>query len=79
MNRMTGRISWAALAAAAVMTVIPTLRAADVRYEPKWESLDKRPCPQWFLDAKFGIFLHWGVYSVPAWGDENNAHTASPT
>ena len=68
MNRMTGRISWASLAAAAVMTVIPTLRAADVRYEPKWESLDKRPCPQWFLDAKFGIFLHWGVYSVPAWG-----------
>jgi alpha-L-fucosidase len=38
------------------------------RYEPKWESLDRRPCPQWYLDAKFGIFIHWGVYSVPAWG-----------
>lgn len=37
-------------------------------YEPKWESLDKRPVPQWFEDAKFGIFIHWGVYSVPAWG-----------
>ena len=34
----------------------------------KWESLDKRPCPAWFSDAKFGIFIHWGVYSVPAWG-----------
>lgn len=38
------------------------------RYEPKWESLDRRPTPQWFLDAKFGVFIHWGVYSVPAWG-----------
>lgn len=42
--------------------------AAQTRYEPKWESLDKRPTPEWFLDAKFGIFIHWGVYSVPAWG-----------
>jgi alpha-L-fucosidase len=42
--------------------------AAGPKYEPKWESLDKRPCPQWFLDAKFGIFIHWGVYSVPSWG-----------
>mgnify|MGYP005848324097 CR=1 FL=1 len=37
-------------------------------FEPKWESLDRRATPQWFEDAKFGIFIHWGVYSVPAWG-----------
>lgn len=37
-------------------------------YEPRWESLDRRPVPGWFQDAKFGIFIHWGVYSVPAWG-----------
>jgi alpha-L-fucosidase len=36
-------------------------------YEPTWESLDKRPTPAWFQDAKFGIFVHWGVYSVPAY------------
>ena len=42
--------------------------AAETRYEPRWESLDQRPCPEWFLDAKFGIFIHWGVYAVPAWG-----------
>lgn len=36
-------------------------------YEPTWESLDKRPMPEWFSQAKFGIFIHWGVYSVPAW------------
>ncbi|MFN8207627.1 MAG: alpha-L-fucosidase [Bacteroidales bacterium] len=36
-------------------------------YQANWESLDKRPVPAWFTDAKFGIFIHWGVYSVPAW------------
>ena len=37
-------------------------------YKPEWESLDKRPLPVWFQDSKFGIFIHWGVYSVPSWG-----------
>lgn len=37
------------------------------KYEATWESIDKRPIPAWFTDAKFGIFIHWGVYSVPAW------------
>ena len=36
------------------------------KYEPNWESLDSRPMPSWYTDAKFGIFIHWGVYSVPA-------------
>lgn len=36
-------------------------------YTADWASLDARPVPQWFKDAKFGIFIHWGVYSVPAW------------
>jgi len=40
-------------------------------YEPTWESLDQRPNPQWFEDAKFGIFIHWGVYSVPSWGPKD--------
>ena len=54
---------------AATLAGSPGVRAADdVRYEPRWESLDRRPTPQWFLDAKFGIFIHWGVYSVPSWG-----------
>lgn len=33
-----------------------------------WESLRKRAYPQWFSDAKLGVFIHWGVYSVPAYG-----------
>ena len=41
------------------------------RYEPTWESLDSRPAPAWYLDAKFGIFIHWGVYSVPAFASPN--------
>ena len=36
-------------------------------YEPTWDSVDKRPIPAWFSDAKFGIFIHWGTYSVPAY------------
>src|SRR5215510_8476110 len=39
---------------------------AAKRYEPTWESIDSRPTPAWWSDAKFGIFIHWGVYSVPA-------------
>lgn len=40
------------------------------KYEPNWKSLDSRPIPNWFENAKFGIFLHWGVYSVPSFGGE---------
>lgn len=36
-------------------------------YEADWRSLDKRPIPEWFEEARFGIFIHWGVYSVPAY------------
>lgn len=37
------------------------------KYEANWESIDSRPVAPWFNDAKFGIFIHWGPYSVPAW------------
>ena len=39
-------------------------------YRDSWESLSGYQVPRWFRDAKFGIFLHWGVYSVPAFGSE---------
>ncbi|MCL5745331.1 MAG: alpha-L-fucosidase, partial [Acidobacteria bacterium] len=44
--------------------------AAAARYQPSWESLQTHPDPPWFEDAKFGIYCHWGVYSVPAFGTE---------
>ncbi|MGB7760314.1 MAG: alpha-L-fucosidase [Bryobacteraceae bacterium] len=40
--------------------------AGAARYQANWESIDSRPTPAWYLDAKFGIFIHWGVYSVPS-------------
>uniref|UniRef100_H0X0G7 Alpha-L-fucosidase n=1 Tax=Otolemur garnettii TaxID=30611 RepID=H0X0G7_OTOGA len=40
------------------------------RYTPDWPSLDSRPLPAWYDEAKFGVFVHWGVFSVPAWGSE---------
>ena len=40
------------------------------KYEPTWESLDSRPNPGWYDEAKFGIFMHWGVYSVPSFVSE---------
>lgn len=42
-----------------------------IRYKPNWESLDSRPIPEWYDEAKIGIFLHWGLYSVPSYGAHN--------
>ena len=39
-------------------------------YTDTWESLSAHTLPKWYHDAKFGIFIHWGVYSVPAFGNE---------
>jgi alpha-L-fucosidase len=39
-------------------------------FRPDWESLQKYEAPGWYSDAKFGIFIHWGVYSVPAFSNE---------
>ena len=39
-------------------------------YTDTWESLSAHALPRWYHDAKFGIFIHWGVYSVPAFGNE---------
>lgn len=36
-------------------------------YTADWESLDEREVPEWFENAKFGIFIHWGLYSVPSY------------
>jgi len=41
-----------------------------LKYEPNWSSLDNRALPIWYDDAKFGIFIHWGVFSVPSFGSE---------
>ncbi len=39
-------------------------------YKPTWESLSAYEPPTWYRNAKFGIFIHWGIYSVPAFSSE---------
>jgi alpha-L-fucosidase len=48
--------------------LFPHLQAqSPARYEPTLESLNKHSLPAWYADAKLGIFVHWGLYSVPGW------------
>ncbi|UCH64223.1 MAG: alpha-L-fucosidase [Fidelibacterota bacterium] len=64
------------MAAAVSITVLAGCGKKDdakhskIAYEPTWESLRQYPVPEWFQDAKFGIYFHWGIYSVPAFGNE---------
>ena len=50
-----------------MLAFVLMMKAQEKVYQPTWESLDSRPVPSWFGNAKFGIFIHWGLYSVPAW------------
>lgn len=43
---------------------------AKGKYSDNWESLSKYGVPEWYSNAKFGVFMHWGVYSVPAYFSE---------
>ncbi|XP_073521727.1 tissue alpha-L-fucosidase [Phyllobates terribilis] len=56
--------------ATVLLCIVAVHTRSPTRYEPTWDSLDKRPLPCWFDEAKFGIFLHWGVFSVPSFGSE---------
>ncbi|KAK8791084.1 hypothetical protein WA158_005715 [Blastocystis sp. Blastoise] len=44
--------------------------ALALAYDPTWESLDSRPLPSWFDEAKLGIFIHWGLFAVPSFKTE---------
>ena len=50
-----------------ILSLFAAIALPAQTYQPNWDSLDKRPTPAWFSDAKFGIFIHWGVYSVPSY------------
>lgn len=51
--------------------ILPLSIGAATTYQANWASVNKHTCaPEWFMDAKFGIYFHWGVYSVAAYGDE---------
>ena len=42
------------------------------RFQPTWDSIDRRPSPTWYTDSKFGIFIHWGLYAVPSYAPVNS-------
>ncbi|MBN1950012.1 MAG: alpha-L-fucosidase [Bacteroidales bacterium] len=55
----------------AVVFIYSPALSQEMEYMPTFESLEKvDPVPEWFKDAKFGIYFHWGVYSVPAYSNE---------
>jgi alpha-L-fucosidase len=70
-------------AAVAAVLIWPgiCLRAAPPAgsYSANWQSLTNHPTPQWYEDAKFGIYFHWSAYSVPAYGSEWYSHNMYQT
>ena len=53
-----------------VLVALLPIRMTAQQVKPNWESLNERVYPQWFQDAKLGIFVHWGLYSVPAYASK---------
>lgn len=60
-----GALRLAALCLAALTTL-----SQGVTYQPNWASIDSRPLPAWYDQSKLGIFVHWGVFSVPSISSE---------
>ena len=58
---------WAAFLALLALMCSFTRAQAPLKYEPTIESLNRHEVPFWYTHAKLGIFIHWGLYSVPGW------------
>ncbi|MFF1611687.1 alpha-L-fucosidase [Amycolatopsis sp. NPDC058278] len=73
-RRQFGALAAAGLAAAAVPPALAGPAAAATPgepYQPTWPSVDRHPpAPEWFQDAKFGIYWHWGAFTTPEFGSE---------
>ena len=54
-----------------ITSLLASCALAQTRYQANWDSLNSRPTPAWYQEAKFGIFIHWGVYSVPSFAPTN--------
>src|ERR1700730_15266062 len=50
-----------------LVVFLPLHAQPPAHYEPTLESLNQHPLPEWYAVAKLGIFIHWGLYSVPGW------------
>ncbi|XP_796773.4 alpha-L-fucosidase [Strongylocentrotus purpuratus] len=53
-----------------VLLVVFFAVCSSAQYQPNWNSIDSRPLPAWYDQSKFGIFIHWGVFSVPSFDNE---------
>jgi len=68
LNPGFGRFYRFALALIVAFALVPHPAAqSPAPYSPTLESLNRHPLPAWYADAKLGIFVHWGLYSVPGW------------
>ena len=76
----TRRTIVSSLAAGAMLSSLPaSARQQAKRYTADTASLNAHPLPRWFDDAKLGIFIHWGIYSVPAFAPLGpNAQPTAP-
>jgi alpha-L-fucosidase len=67
----TAGVAGAAAATGVLRAGFAWATAGPSHYDPTWASVDQHPpAPEWFQDAKFGIYYHWGAWSVPAFGSE---------
>src|SRR5574344_901049 len=65
-NKISARF-WPSLLLVVVLTTFSFSMIQAQKVLPTWESINQRGYPNWFRDAKLGIFIHWGLYSVPAY------------
>lgn len=63
--------------AAALMRKMDNANAAG-RWKPTPESIDSHKCPEWFLDAKLGVFVDWGLWSIPSWTPKKESGAMYP-
>ncbi|CUT99121.1 fucosidase alpha L 1 tissue [Echinococcus multilocularis] len=54
----------------ACLSWVVVVASTNITYTPDWASLDTRPLPSWYDEGKIGIFVHWGVFSVPSYVSE---------
>ena len=71
-------IQYTACAIVGMSFSVSALAQAPTHYDATIQSLDQHPLPQWFDDAKLGIFIHWGLYSVPGWAPLTKVDFTNP-
>jgi len=72
------RIQYTASAMLGLSFFVSASAQAPAHYDATIQSLDQHPVPQWFDDAKLGIFIHWGLYSVPGWAPLTKVDFTNP-